>query len=382
MIKNALRLLAGSGLILLFSACAGKQAGQQQTIIIPAPPEEPRLYYLKTYQGEGDYVDSNTIDFLIGEQKNYGKKNLGKPYGSMMLNGKLYVADTIMGVVFAIDDTTKKVTLIGDGGSGKLSVPVSLAHDRKNNIYVSDAKLRKVFGFKPDGKLFFAIGTKGEFKRPAGIAINQALNKLYIVDTLAHKIKVYSLNGKYLYSFGKRGIGDGEFNFPTNIAVDKRNNNVVIVDTQNFRVQTFNEKGKFISQFGKIGDRPGMFARPKGIAIDSEGHYYIADTAFSNIQVFDDKGRLLLYFGDHGYGPAKYQLIAGLYIDENDVLYAVDSYSGKVDAYQYISKKWKAKNQKKYRELKNVKIKGTPSYNGAKSGSFDKQNKKSEKFAY
>ncbi len=364
MIKNTLRLVIGFSLILLLSACSGKQAVQKQIIVIPSPPEEPRLFYIKTYQGEGDFVKSNTLDYLIGEEADYGKKNFMKPYGAMMLNNKLYVADTIKGVVFVVDEKAKKVTLLGASGAGKLAVPVTIAHDKNNNIYVSDAKSRKIYGYNSQGKLFFALGTKGEFKRPAGIAINQKLNRLYVVDTQAHKVKVYSLNGKYLFSFGKRGTKDGEFNFPTNIAIDKRNDNVVIVDTQNFRVQTFDADGKFISKFGKIGDRPGMFARPKGIAIDSEGHYYIADTAFSNIQVFDDKGTLLLFFGDHGYGPTKYQLIAGLYMDENDVLYAVDSYSGKVDAYQYVSKKWKEQNPEKYQELKNPKITKSASYNG------------------
>jgi len=108
-----------------------------------------------------------------------------------------------------------------------------------------------------------------------------------------------------------------------------------------------------------------MFARPKGIAIDSEGHYYIADTAFSNIQIFDDKGTLLLFFGDHGYGPVKFQLIAGLYMDENDVLYAVDSYSGKVDSFQYVSQKWKRENPQKYQKLKDTKVITTVPYNGS-----------------
>ncbi len=365
MIKNTLRLIIGFSFMLLLSACSGKQAVKKQIIVIPAPPEEPRLFYLKTYQGEGDFVTSNTLDYLIGEEADFGKKNFTKPYGAMMLNNKLYVADTIKGVVFVVDNDKQKVSLIGASGAGKLAVPVTIAHDRNNNIYVSDAKNRKVYGYNSKGKLFFALGTKGEFKRPAGIAINQKLNRLYVVDAQAHKVKVYSLNGKYLFGFGKRGTKDGEFNFPTNIAIDKRNDNVVIVDTQNFRVQTFNADGKFISKFGKLGDRPGMFARPKGIAIDSEGHYYIADTAFSNIQIFDDKGTLLLFFGDHGYGPVKFQLIAGLYMDENDVLYAVDSYSGKVDSFQYVSQKWKRENPQKYQKLKDTKVITTVPYNGS-----------------
>ncbi len=354
----SLRLLIKSStlffLAVWLTACSSKQPSQPK-IVIPQPPEEPRIFFLNAYHGAGDIEYSKTLDLLIGEDTGRSYRNLFKPYGVDAVGEKFYVSDTAIGVVFVFDKKKKSLSYLGDQPRGKLSLPVGITHDAQGNIYVSDAKKKKIFGYAPDGKLIFALGEKGEFERPAGIALNPALQRLYIVDTKAHKIKVYSLNGEKLFEFGKRGEGAGEFNYPTNIAIDRTTNNLIVSDTQNFRIQIFNQDGEYLYKFGEIGDRPGMFARPKGVAVDSEGHIYVADAAFSVVQIFDQKGRLLLYFGGHGGKPGLFRQITGLYMDEKDRLYIVDNISGSVQVFQYISEQWKKTHPKAYQELKSIK---------------------------
>ncbi len=339
---------------LTFIACGAKKV-EKVNIVIPQPPEEPRLFYIDRYHGSSSFTDSGTLDLLIGEDKGATSGNLFKPYGVAGTNGMMYVSDTAVGNVFAFDLKNKRVTHIGDRVEGKLNTPAGVTLDSKNNVYVSDTKQKKVYGYSPDGSLIFALGKKGEFIRPAGLAIDKKLNRIYVVDVKAHQVKVYSLNGKRLFQFGKRGMGDGEFNFPTNVAISPINGNIVIVDTQNFRVQIFDKDGKFIRKFGQIGDQPGTFARPKGVAIDSEGHIYVADAAFNLVQVFNEAGNLLLYFGGHGRSPGLFWQMAGMYIDSSDKVYIVDNMGNAVQVYQYVSKKWKKANPKKYKELKTLK---------------------------
>jgi len=342
----------------LFVACSTKKV-EKVTLIIPQPPEEPKLFYIDTYEGSNTFQETKALDIFIGKENAMSAGRLFKPYGVNGIDDKMYVADSAVGVVFVFDTTNKKVSMIGDSSEGKLMSPIGIAHDSNNNVYVSDSKLKKVYGYNPDGDLIFAIGKKNEFRRPTGLAINPKLNRLYVTDTKAHNIKVYSLDGKALFKFGKRGTSAaGDFNFPTNIAIDPRNGNVVVSDTQNFRVQIFDKDGKFISKFGQIGDRAGMFARPKGIGVDTEGHIYIADAAFNHIQVFDDKGRLLIYFGGHWQKtPGTFIQLSGLHVDKNDRIYIVDGLRGAVQVFQYVSKEWKRKNPAEYKKLKEYKPK-------------------------
>ncbi len=337
-----------------FIACSSKKV-EKVNIVIPQPPEEPRLFYIDRYQGSGSFTDSSALDLLIGEDKGATSGNLFKPYGVAGAGNLMYVTDTAVGNVFAFDIGSKKVTHIGDKAEGKLNTPAGVALDSENNIYVSDTKQKKVYGYSPDGSLIFALGKKGEFIRPAGLAIDKKLNRIYVVDVKAHLVKAYSLNGKKLFQFGERGTDAGDFNFPTNVAVSPLNGDIIVTDTQNFRVQIFDKDGKFIRKFGQIGDQPGTFARPKGVAVDSEGHIYVADSAFNLVQIFDKSGNLLLYFGGHGRSPGLFWQMAGMYIDDDDKVYIVDNMGSSVQVYQYVSKKWKEKNPQKYKELKNLK---------------------------
>lgn len=337
----------------MFTGCGPAEKKPQPKLVLPGPPEEPKLLYINSYRGESDFSESSAIDVLIGEAKTDVVKNLNKPYGAGGKNGRIYASDTILGVVFAIDPVKKKVSFIGDGNPGKLGLPVSMAFDKNDNIYVADAKIKTVYKYDVNGTFKATYGSREVFYRPTGLALNEELGLLYVVDTEAHNIKVFSASeGKQLFTFGKRGGEDGEFNYPTNIAIDRRNGNLVVVDTQNFRIQKFDKDGKFLSKFGQVGDKPGMFARPKGVGVDSDGHIYVADAAFDNMQIFDSNGTLLFFFGRTGGEPGMFNMPSGVYMDEEDKLYIAEGFSGRVQVFQYISDKWKRANIQEYQKLK------------------------------
>ncbi|WP_457641879.1 6-bladed beta-propeller [Persephonella sp.] len=345
--------------IFIYSCGGAKKPQKVEKIFWPLPPEEPRILYLGSYHGESDFKGKSALDVLLGEPDKDIPRNLIKPYGVAGRFGKIFASDTVTAVVFVIDPKNKKVSFIGDKPMGKLRIPVGIEIDKEGYVYVSDAKQQRVFVYDLKGKLITTIGDPdgaGKLLRPAGIALNEKSGRLYVVDVLDHRVKVYSVkDGKFLFAFGKRGKKEGEFNFPTNIALDRRNGNIAVVDTMNFRVQIFNKDGEFVRTFGKLGVVPGSFARPKGVGIDSEGHIYVADAAFNNIQIFDDKGRLLLFIGKFGFSPGEFNLPAGLYVDRTDKLYVADSMNKRVQVFQYLSERWKKKYPEKYRELKTYK---------------------------
>lgn len=348
-------ILLTSFIVLFLASCASNEEVEVKTFIAPEAPEKPKIMHLKTIRGEDDLKKvkkkKGFIETLVGEQLIQGRSFV-KPYGVTVFKNKIYVTDTGFGVVFILDTKKETTSFLGDKNSGKLSLPVGIAVDNNENVYVTDSKLQRVFGYDKKGKLIFVLGNDDEFIRPSGIAINRELEIMYIVDTKGHTIRAFSLNGDFLFDIGERGKADGEFNFPTNIAVDPNSGNVVVVDTQNFRVQIFDQDGNHIKSFGNAGDVPGTFARPKGVGIDSDGNIYISDAAFDNIQIFDKTGsRFLMDFGHTGSEPGMFQMPASLFIDEHDRIHVSENYSGQVQILQYIGAKYKEENAADYKAL-------------------------------
>jgi DNA-binding beta-propeller fold protein YncE len=332
----------------ILCGCAAPAPRKEATLIWPVPPDEPRLAYIASYKGEGDFKKPGVVEAILGETP-FGRE-LRKPYGVAAYGDKIYVSDTDSAVVFVFNPREQKVTFLGHEGRGRLAMPVGIAVSSDGIVFVSDAKLNRVFGYDAKGEMTVAIGKKDEFKNPGSIALNNDLGRLYVVDSFGHAVHVYSTKGERLFTFGKRGSDDGEFNFPSNAAIERKTGDVYIVDTQNFRVQVFDKDGKFIKRFGQIGDVPGTFTRPKGIGIDSEGHVYVADAAFDNLQIFDATGQLLLFIGGAGHDPGYFWLPAGVYVDEKDRIYVGDSFNHRVQVFQYLSEKWKKENPEEYKK--------------------------------
>lgn len=325
--------------IISFIQCSAveKTSKQEKGLIWPLPPEKPRIKYLqslsdrKSIEGSG----SKILESLLGEEKSDA---LQKPYGVVAADEKVYATESNGGRIFVFDLKNSKLSFIGSSSFGSVAMPIGIAADSAGNIYVSDVIQKAVFVFNPKGEMILSFGGKDEMENPAGIAVDNIRKRLYMVDSKAHKVKVYSLDGKYLFEFGKRGTEDGEFNFPTNIAIDKEGK-IYVVDTINTRVEVFDPEGKYLWKFGSLGDSFGQFTRPKGIAIDSEGNIYVVDAAFNNFQIFNKEGKLLMHVGSLGKEPGNFWLPTGISIDNQDRIYVVDAANKRVQIFQLIKYK-------------------------------------------
>jgi sugar lactone lactonase YvrE len=255
----------------------------------------------------------------------------------------LYVTDTGSGQVLLFDIKAKKASALTTYRRSVFVKPVGVVTDDEGTIYVSDTQADKIFLFDKDRKFAKAYGMNNEFKQPAGLAVDNKRKRLYVVDT--HQHKVIALNkdtGEEIMTFGQRGDKAGQFNFPSYVTLDRKGN-IFVVDTMNGRVQQFDPKGRFIRSWGKLGDAPGMFARPKGIGIDSEGHVYVVDAAFNNIQIFSEEGEILMAFGEYGVGRGEQILPAGIAIDSEDRIYVVDQWNQRLNIYEFMGKKYRAR---------------------------------------
>ena len=309
----------------------------------PLPPEQPRVRYVASYHGRGDFKaakrPSRFAKLLLGDADPGAERSetLVKPYGiAVGPSGQVIVTDTAARRVFAFDMDRKTLAFIGEGRTGRLSKPIGVAVDGSGRVFVADATLKRVFAYGNDGEVALSIGRDGELENPSGIAVDREGERVYVADAVKHQVMAYStLDGSLIRAIGKRGGEPGEFNFPTNLTVDHQGR-LYVADTMNFRIQTFDRDGRPVAAFGELGDGLGQLNRPKGVAVDSEGHVYVVDASFNNFQIFDQQGQLLLFVGQGGPQPGEFSLPAGIFIDEHDRIYVADQGNARIQIFQYI----------------------------------------------
>lgn len=78
--------------------------------------------------------------------------------------------------------------------------------------------------------------------------------------------QVFSVDGTFLRTFGRRGSGPGQFSTPVGLAID-RADNLLVCDKANGRVQVLTPRGSFITAI--------RTAWPHCVYVDREGRILV-----------------------------------------------------------------------------------------------------------
>ncbi len=144
------------------------------------------------------------------------------------------------------DKNFRLLTKIGKRGKdiGDFDFPHGIAILRNGNIVVSDGNNMRLVAYKSGtNKAAWVVGEppkkmdteQRKFGLPVGIALDNNDN-IYVMDALRSTVHIYSPDGKKLAEYGEMGDREGQFNYPSDIAYlggDK----FAISDTMNNRVQ-------------------------------------------------------------------------------------------------------------------------------------------------
>jgi len=122
----------------------------------------------------------------------------------------------------------------------------------------------KVFGSGPGSR-------PGLFDRPAGIAINTALQHIIVADKDNHRIQVFDLHGNYIFKFGEKGNRPGQFCYPWDVDIDPKTSEIAVSDTRNRRVQLFAPYGQFLALIAQ------PFESPRGVSFLSSERMIVSD---------------------------------------------------------------------------------------------------------
>ena len=155
---------------------------------------------------------------------------------------------------------------------GEFYYPNSIAIDSEtNNIYVCDGGNNRIQVVNESLEFLFTFSDK--MNSPYSICIN--LNRVYVTQYRTNSLTVYSTEGKYIQSVGRKGNKELEFNCPKGVAVSTVNNLIYICDYLNNCIQCLHLNLTFNSFIPKVNDPRDIKLTPVVIIILTEGSPYI-----------------------------------------------------------------------------------------------------------
>jgi DNA-binding beta-propeller fold protein YncE len=311
----------------------------------PDPPDTPRIRFVSAFANTDDLDQSGWRKFkrgLLGG--GLADVSVSHPMGLALSDDgqRLYIADLRGSQVLVADFQQKKVERFASGET--FPFPFNVALDGDENVYVSDSAANNVSVFSRDGRRLRSFGTHEGLERPTGLAIDRKQGLVYVTDTshpqsASHRVLAYTLDGKFVREIGRgRGTEDGAFNFPSYLALDSAGN-LYVNDAMNFRVQVFDPEGRFLRAFGKQGDSPGSFGRMKGIAFDAYDNLYVVDGEHAVVQLFNKDFDTLMWFG--GHQPDKlefFDIPSAIAIDrKSHRIYVANQLTARINVYELIN---------------------------------------------
>lgn len=231
---------------------------------------------------------------------------------TLIPNGKLLVTDPQARRVYLVSSETKQIlkSLAIDGK------PMGIAF-HKDYVYVGNETTTSVEIYDSTRKgSYRKVRTIPNILLPTDIEIDSTRRKVFVVDSKAKKVKVFTPKGHPIFQFPS--AADPELHFPTGIALDRVNQKVFVADygdmAQNVyaSINIYDYAGKLLSSIS--GEGSGMmatakFSRPQGMAVDNSGNIFVVDCYSSEIMAFDPTtGSLLKTIGGFGSEPGKMML--------------------------------------------------------------------------
>jgi DNA-binding beta-propeller fold protein YncE len=254
--------------------------------------------------------------------------------GTVGGDGRIYVSDVSRQAVFVFDPSGGEL-LVWEWAakSERFRAPIGIVVLPDGEVLVADAELGRVVRLAPDGEPRGSFGD-AELRRPTGMALDAESGRLFVADTWADQIKVFTPQGSLVGSFGGRAGEPGQLNAPTYLAVAK--GKVYVTDTLNARVEVFDTAGRALSSIGQRGLYVGNLTRPKGVAVSPGGLVYVVESYYDHLLVFDDEGQFLLPIGGTGQDPGEFYLPAGVWTDDRDRVFVADMFNGRVSIFQFL----------------------------------------------
>jgi len=240
----------------------------------------------------------------------------------------------------------KTVTLtFGSGGTGRgqFKVPLGLATDKNDMIYVADSRNKRIQIFQLTGVEQEALPmTKCE---PPMIEYDSSIiaglrildidyipdDGLYAVTEIDNDL-IY--RGKKRDIFSKYNEIENRLRKPKGLVFSTKDE-LYVLDSGNKRIQIFDQEGQYVKEIGGSTDDV-QFITPIDIAMDEKDYLYVADQGRHAVIILDQAGKEVLSFGSNGKGPSHFPRLTS--IDSSlGKIYVSDYFNAEVKVFDFLA---------------------------------------------
>ena len=209
--------------------------------------------------------------------------------------------------------------------------PVAVAWSR-GRIFVGNETKGQVEAYNPGGKLVATFGEPGSIRLPNSIVILEPANKLLVLDAYEKTIKVFTLDGVYLYPLTSPGV----LTNPSAMSFDPDRQLLLVSDFGAFSSSIFGKAQSYVQVVDLDGNKLQRFnlnfSRPQGSAVDGKGRLFVVDSFLAKIHILDAaNGKELGVLGGFGSDPGQLKLpLDVLYLPTDGNLLVTDSGNGRI----------------------------------------------------
>lgn len=199
-----------------------------------------------------------------------------------------------------------------------------------SRIFVGNELDRRVDVYTRTGEWLGVLGGPGtEVGDPRDLAVDEDLQRVFVVDGLAREVKVFdatTLTGSLLATLGQPGSQSHEFQNPTGIALDPLGQRVFVAEYGVMdagaqpRVVILGYDGASLGTLQGDGGPTGQyFARPQGLLLGASGHLFVVDSWRGEVVVMDlASGTQVGVLGGYGKQPGQLLLPLDLVVGGPD----------------------------------------------------------------
>lgn len=271
--------------------------------------------------GELNHIATGDTEGLVRVQR----ARFHRPVAVAAKDHWVYVVDADQQSVIVYDRFTQRMEVLADlhGKVGADVADIFVTGDR--SFYLADRYGAKVLKFDRDGRLVMTIEDKMNLRQPVAVSVDETTGDVYVADGVMDHVLVFNSAGKLWRAIGSRGEGEGQF---LNITAMARGPDGVYVAARlAHRVQVLSEEGAFRYSF-----MPDTVVFPNALAVDAGNRVYVSDFFDNKVKMFEH-GKLVGAFGGTGAGPGHFKGISDVWV-EGGTLYVADSLNGRIQVFR------------------------------------------------